>query len=106
MRHIVKPENIESTLREIYMYTAEHWGLAQANKYHAQFEAAFEALAVKPGLGHTHPEIPQMYSIYPVGSHLVVYRADDKTLRIIAIFHNAMDIEARMFDILKTYNLH
>jgi len=104
MRHIIQSSETKAALREIHAYTANHWDMAQAAKYHLQFKATFNKLAKNPALGHMNPEMPEDYRIYPIGSHWVVYRANARELFVIAIVHHAMDIESRIKTLTKKYH--
>lgn len=101
MRTIHKTPEAIFVIAEIYSYTKENWGEAQAKKYIDNLDKAFLYLANSPSSGHMHPDLPSGYFSHSVGKHLVVYRADNVMLQIIAILHQAMDIGAKINAMLR-----
>jgi toxin ParE1/3/4 len=95
MRLILSAE-VKAELRELYFYTADNWGVAQAKKYRRLFSDAFQLLREHPKLGRAYTELPGNYRLYPAGSHIIVYRTDSKTLHILAVIHMSMEVETRL----------
>jgi toxin ParE1/3/4 len=82
-------------LEEIWFYTFETWSADQADDYISEFVRAFEGLA----LGHIKGkpvDIRGGYFKYMVGSHLIFYKASDKSIDIVRILHQRMDVETRL----------
>lgn len=85
----------ETDLEEIWRYTFERWSLEQAESYHRDLIDAFEALARSDKLGR--PCVARDgYRRYPVGSHVVFYRETDRTLDVIRVLHQRMDVERHL----------
>jgi toxin ParE1/3/4 len=61
-------------LSHIWDYTAEHWGVEQANRYVRQIVMACEELAGGRRQGRSIDHVRAGYSRYPTGSHLLFYR--------------------------------
>ena len=90
-------------LDQIYDYTADTWGEAQAERYVRDIFAALERLDGDPGLGRRREDIPRPYLAYGVGGHLIIYRRNDAEGRVevLNILHPAMNIGERLMQALK-----
>ncbi len=95
MRDIYKTPEAILAIAEIYAYTKESWGQNQAERYIDNLDSAFVRLAENPHLGTMRYDVPNGYFTYAIGRHMAVYRADNSTLQVIAILHQAMDISQR-----------
>ncbi|WP_163450042.1 type II toxin-antitoxin system RelE/ParE family toxin, partial [Escherichia coli] len=60
-------------IEEIFDYTADHWGLDQAELYVRQIERAVETLAAAPSRGRRCDDIRPGFRRYPVGTHTIFY---------------------------------
>ncbi|MEK6746315.1 MAG: type II toxin-antitoxin system RelE/ParE family toxin [Pseudomonadota bacterium] len=101
MRQILYSPEVRSALRDIFFYTTEKWGISQADKYHKQLSDSFTILAKNPNLGQKHHHAANIYNFYPIGSHLIIYRFNQKELYIVAIIHMSMDVEKRLKKLIK-----
>jgi toxin ParE1/3/4 len=86
----------KADLRSIGRYTEKTWGREQRNRYLAQLDGSFHALANNPEKGRSCDEIRQGYRKYQVGRHLVFYRPAEGGIAIIRILHERMDIDAHL----------
>ena len=76
----------------IWLYSAERWGLDQADRYLQQLSEKFAWLAENPGSGHLRDDIiPPAYCM-PCGSHLVFYDIYDSHIDIIRVLHQRADL--------------
>ncbi len=94
-RWVLSPR-ARSDLDEIWDYTAERWGLDQAERYIRAIQSAVESLAKDPTLGRGCDDIRPGYRKYPVGSHILFYRLTDEGLDVVRILHRRMDVERRL----------
>ncbi|QCP54507.1 type II toxin-antitoxin system RelE/ParE family toxin [Trinickia violacea] len=85
----------ERDLEDIWRFTFEHWSLDQANRYHRDLIATLEALARGDKIGCVCT-VRDGYCRYAVGSHVVFYRETDRTLDIIRILHQRMDVDRHL----------
>ena len=85
----------ELDLEGIWLHTAEHWSLGQADHYHRDLIATMEALARGEKVGRTCV-VRDGYFRYAVSSHVVFYRETDYTLDVIRILQQRMDIERHL----------
>lgn len=85
-------------LENIWLYTAEHWSVEQADRYLGQITDGFEVILNDPTAGRDCGELRKGYRRTKVGSHLIFYRLDDKAdaMEVIRVLHERMDIEGRL----------
>ena len=56
---------------------------------------AFDALAHMPGMGHKREDLTDYpVRFWPVGSYLIVYRAERQPIEIVAVTQGSRDIPA------------
>jgi toxin ParE1/3/4 len=89
----------EADLRGIIRYTREQWGEPQVRRYIASLESGAERLAAGQGA------FRNMSALYPglrmvhCGHHYIFcLPRDDAPALIVAIFHERMDLMARLAD--------
>jgi toxin ParE1/3/4 len=83
-------------LREIWHYTADRWGLDQADRYVRQLHRAFDAIANDPQKGRRYDEVRRGYRMLPAGTHMIFFRVRDQTIDIIRILHQRMDFDRHL----------
>ena len=83
----------EADLEIIWNYTANTWGIEQANSYIDNFDNAFQLLAENPNLCRLRTELTVPVFIYHFQHHAIIYQKFDKAIHIIRVFHESMDYE-------------
>ena len=84
-------------LSEIWDYTAERWGQAQAERYILIIRDSFEALANGTRRGRSIDDIRAGYLKLAVGSHFLFYRLTDSgQIDVVRILHQRMDVAAHL----------
>ena len=89
MLKIHKQTRAERDLIDIWLYSFQTWGEAQADKYHDELTNAFAAIAENPLIGISCEDVRQGYRKYHV--HLIFYRIAEDTLRIVRVLGEDMD---------------
>lgn len=80
---------------EIWQYTAETWGVAQANKYLDQIERCLKGLVENPALRKSRDEIRKGYRSLHCEQHLIFYRErSKKQIEVVRLLHERMDHQA------------
>jgi toxin ParE1/3/4 len=80
-------------LGDIWAYTAEHWGVEQADRYVRQLTTACADVASGRSVGHSIEHIRAGYFRYPAGSHVLFYRrGGGGGIEVIRILHQRMDV--------------
>jgi toxin ParE1/3/4 len=91
-RFVIRPR-AQADLDEIWDYTADRWGLDQAETYARQLWKDIELVADRPSLGRECSEVRPGYRKYPSGSHVLFYRPTADGIDVVRILHERMDYE-------------
>ena len=81
-------------LKAIADYTLSNWGPDQMARYIQALLDRIAWLADNPELGRRRPEFGTGLRSYREGSHLIFYRQRKGRTEVIAIPHQAMDLDA------------
>ena len=81
-------------LDEIWEYIAAD-NIDAADRWIDRLFDAFEALSHTPGMGHKREDLTNHPVLFwPVGSYLIIYRADRQAIEIVAVTQGSRDIPA------------
>jgi toxin ParE1/3/4 len=94
-RYVLSPR-AQFDIDEIWDYTADQWGVDQANRYTRDIQAAIEAVAQDPRSGRSCDEIHAGYFRVSVGSHVVFYRVEVAHIRVARILHQRRDFRRHL----------
>ena len=83
-------------LKSIARYTQKAWGIAQRNKYLAQFDRRFALVADSPTVGRSCDAIRLGYRKYHEGRHLIFYVLIPEGIKVVRILHDSMDAERHL----------
>lgn len=79
-------------LSGIWDYTAEHWGIEQAERYIGNIRDACKTLACGQQRGQDASHIRHGYRKQLTGAHILFFRTlDDSDIQIVRILHQRMD---------------
>jgi toxin ParE1/3/4 len=92
---ILAPE-ARQDLRGILLYTERRWDKRQRSAYKARLDHAMRELARFPNLGRARDDISPGLRGFPVEAHIIFYRVDDQTVRIVRVLHGMMDAAAQL----------
>ncbi len=81
-------------LNNIWLYSFQNWGEAQADQYFDQLSKAIELLGSAPMMSHIRQEFTPPVRIHHHASHLIIYVTTEDSVEIIRVLHESMDIEA------------
>jgi len=79
----------------IWDYTAETWGMDQADRYIDDIRDACMPLARGERSGRK-VDVREGYLKYPVGRHVVFFRMASRDVTIIRVLHQSMDTERHL----------
>lgn len=82
-------------LESIWTYTADRWGVGQAESYTDALQGACEALATGARLGRPVDVRPGVLKAL-VGAHMVYFRDRDDHLDVIRILHQRQDMSRNL----------
>lgn len=85
-------------LKDIWLYTVEHWSVEQADRYLGMILDGFDIILYDPAVGKDFSLVREGYFGLKVGSHLIFYRLDGTGvgIEIIRVLHEQMDVENRL----------
>ncbi len=78
-------------LEEIWLYTAETWSIAKADRYTDSFAQSFDTILTMPEIARERLEFSPPVRIHPSGQHHVVYRIEADYLLVIRILGGGQD---------------
>lgn len=85
-------------ITDIWLYTANRWGVAQADAYVRQIETVIARAQELPDIGSAVYGLPSAYRKMKSGSHRIVYRCIDNTLIVVRILHEREDVPDEIED--------
>jgi toxin ParE1/3/4 len=84
-------------LDAIWTFTADRWGVAQADAYVRELHDACAALSRRERVDQDASGLRPGYRKLRCGRHVIFHRApDDGSIEIVRILHDRMDVEARL----------
>lgn len=86
----------ERDLESIWIYTAQLWGAAQAQRYTAFLATTFQQLARSPQTAPRCDHIRPGYRRARSKQHMVYFRETDFGIAIIRVLHHRMDSLRRL----------
>lgn len=95
MSRLVFSPAAAADIDSIWNYTAETWGVAQAESYTDDIRDACMVLAAGERLGRK-VDLREGYLKYQVGRHFLFYRATDTGIEVIRILHQSMDVNRHL----------
>ena len=82
----------EEDVVDIFVEGVGLFGIAQAERYHSEFEECFRFIANNPEVARQRFELDPPIRVYPFGSHLVIYSVEpNNDVFIIRIRHGRED---------------
>ena len=76
---VVFKEQAISDLEDIWLYTLQHWSLAQADRYHSLIIKEVEFLSINPRSGKDQSHLRKEYFSSKVKSHILFYKFQEKS---------------------------
>lgn len=97
MKAIALSPAAEADLEAIWDHSAQHWGLAQADRYVDDIRDA--CLALAEGVRFGRPvDVRPPYLKYAVGTHMLYFRDEPDRLEVIRILHQRQDVSHNLAD--------
>jgi len=81
----------ELDLESIWTYTAEQWGVEQANRYTDLLVATFAELALSPDTAPACDYIRPGYRRRSVERHMIYFHMTNYGIAVVRILHDRMD---------------
>lgn len=94
MKKFVLSSEAVLDLEAIWEYIAQD-NMDAADRWIGKLFGAFESIAQNPGMGHKREDLTSCPILFwPVGSYLILYRAERGPIEIVAVTQGARDIPA------------
>ena len=96
MSFVYKSASTEEDLVNIWLYSYQQWGEAQADHYLDSLDAALDLLADTPLICREREEFTPPVRIHLHNHHLIVYQVIDNGINIIRVLHKSMNIDEQL----------
>jgi toxin ParE1/3/4 len=96
VRRIEFTPKAQRDIREIWDCSVERFGFEKAEAYLRELQRATETVAEDPRRGYACDNIRSGYRKFPVGSHIVFFRASESRIVTVRILHQRMDFERHL----------
>lgn len=83
-------------LADIYAYTLQSWGKAQADIYLDKIELAFNQLLDNPQIGRDRSDVKEGYRCLNIEKHVLFYKIVKTEIHILGVLHSRMDVINRL----------
>lgn len=80
-------------LINIQNYTYATHGEHQWEKYEVLLDKAMMAISNNPFAGHGREDLPEVYSAWNVGEHVMIFRTEESIIYIVRVLHGKMDFK-------------
>ncbi len=90
--HYLLATQAEEDLGEIFDYTEQEFGQAQASRYLMELDAIFNQLMLNPKSGRERREIRANLRSIIYSSHVIFYRVRTDHIRIVRVLHANRDL--------------
>jgi toxin ParE1/3/4 len=91
IRLVLRPR-ARRDLADIWHYTADQWGAAQADNYTAAIGREFDRACEFAQIGSPVEGLPLDYRKLTSGKHRIIYRYSDTELIVVRIIHQRQDV--------------
>jgi len=82
----------KADLQEIWHYTVDTWGNAQAERYVAELKRTCHQLVESPSLGKPAPDVGDGVRVYRCQHHYIFYLEEKARTIFLAFIHEKRDI--------------
>lgn len=95
MKALVFSPAAQADIEDIWDYSADNWGLDQADRYTDEIRDACQALAADRKRGRV-ADVRSGYLKLSSGSHMIYFRDHGDRLEIMRILHGKQDVERHL----------
>ena len=98
MPDIHKQRLAEQDLINVWLYTFETWGEAQADRYLDDLGQAIKLLSETPLICRKRSELTPAVRIYHHAHHLIIYETLQDGINIVRVLHKSMNVKSQLED--------
>jgi len=92
-------------IKNIFTYSGENWGEAQAKKYINALYSDFKKISDKTELGNSRKYRYEPFLMYPSGRHYIVYELFKDSIIIITVINQVRNIENIMIEFGSSFRI-
>ncbi|ABD52941.1 type II toxin-antitoxin system RelE/ParE family toxin [Jannaschia sp. CCS1] len=92
MKELVIAPRADADLIGIYDYTSDTWGLDQADKYLDELHGRISGLVTGATVSRSAEEVGPGLRRALAGQHVVFFREDAETVKVVRVLHQRMDL--------------
>ena len=94
--YVISEKAVED-INNIWIYTAENWSVAQADRYYNLIYDEIEYIVNNFDMARDFGKIRKSYKYSKVKSHLIFFKKDKTNeIEVVRVLHERMDIESRL----------
>jgi len=98
IRLVLRPA-ARQDIASIWLYTADRWGVDQADRYTSGIDREIQSALEFPAIGSAVEGLPNDYRKLSCGKHRIIYRHNDAELIVVRIIHERQDVPSTMDDL-------
>lgn len=96
--YVISEKAVED-INNIWIYTAENWSVAQADRYYNLIYDEIEYIVNNFDMARDFGEIRKSYKCSKVKSHLIFFKKDKMNeIEVVRVLHEKMDVECRLIE--------
>ncbi|MEM8520525.1 type II toxin-antitoxin system RelE/ParE family toxin [Flavobacterium sp. PL12] len=96
--YVISEKAVED-INNIWIYTAENWSVAQADRYYNLIFDEIEYIANNFDMARDFGKIRKSYKCSKVKSHLIFFKIDKMNeIEVVRVLHERMEIEIRLIE--------
>ena len=97
MKYVIHHQSkARQDLKNIWFYSFDKFGQAQADKYFDELESAFKTLQDNPQIGVICDYIRPDYRQFKINHHYIFYKISQQTIQVIRVLHESMQLESHL----------
>ena len=86
----------ERDLIDIWRYTFDRWGPAQADRYLEELDQGIARLSADARIGADRQGVRDRYRVLFVERHAVYYKFSEREVQVVRVLHGQMDPEVHL----------
>jgi toxin ParE1/3/4 len=90
---LIFTEDARTDIRGILAYSEQRWGRQQRDDYRRSLRQAIENIRTYPAIGRERDDLASGVRGLVVRHHLILYRVESGTIRVLRVIHERMDTE-------------
>ena len=90
-RELAFTEDAQQDILSLLLYTREHWGVRQRDRYRAILDNAFALILSNPLIGLAREDLRAGLRTRDVERHIIYYRVEGEFVRVLRVMHQRVN---------------